>query len=104
MLLSHMDYTALIAVLKMSDDSARKIVFAIDLIKGGKLTEAQITEVISTLGNQYENLCERGKRPKIAKTSNNENLLRALLDVKYISSYKSDTEKDYIKVVNHQKR
>jgi hypothetical protein len=102
-LLNSKDNAELIAIHKVSNDTISRLRFAIGLIAGGKLTEAQVSEVLTALGGQYGNLCEPNKRPRIIKTDDNEKLLNALQHIKYISSFKAEDGKNVLKVVNRQK-
>jgi hypothetical protein len=102
-LLNSKDNAELIAIHKVSNDTISRLRFAIGLIARGELTESQVSEVITALGNQYDKLCEPNKRPTINKTDDNEKLLNALRHIKYISSFKAEDGKNVFKVVNRQK-
>ena len=87
-------------ILAYSTDAKHKVVLLIN--KLADRTFGEIDELLTQMGEPYDQIPERGKRPTIFLNQENVELVRKLVEVNYISSFKIDNEDERIRVNTKQ--
>lgn len=84
---------------KNATSEENKILFVTTLIENGYTDHNNIAELLSSIGNEYEEICDKSRRAKLHNNKLNSSLLNALENIKFISSYKEDDkDKNFLRV------
>jgi hypothetical protein len=86
-------------LLKNVTTKENKILLVTTLIENGYTDHNNITKLLSSIGNEYEDICNKSRRAKLHNNKLNSSLLNALENIKFISSSKEDDkDKNFIRV------
>ncbi len=86
-------------LLKNVTTKENKILLVTTLIENGYTDHNNITKLLSSIGNEYEEICNKSRRAKLHNNKLNSSLLNALENIKFISSSKEDDkDKNFLRV------
>lgn len=86
-------------LLKNVTTKENKILLVTTLIENGYTDHNNITKLLPSIGNEYEEICNKSRRAKLHNNNLNSSLLNALENIKFISSSKEDDkDKNFIRV------
>ena len=92
----NVEYDILEYLLKISSNEDRKIQLTTILIRNGVNNKNSITKFLFAIGGIYAEICDNEKRAKLSNSILNQQLLGALQQVGFISSFRE--EKDQLRV------
>lgn len=92
-------------LVNISKNESLKLELVVYVISAGLNDHNAITHLLTSVGGDYIELCNQDKRAKLSDNSLNRQLLEALQNVGYISSYQMDkNDKDKLKVYHKTKK
>lgn len=80
----------LVALLKCSSLKSSKTQLVTSIIRNGDTSHEHITQLLSTLGEEYADVCNNEKDAKLQKNTLNTNLLNTLVQAGFISPFKEE--------------
>jgi len=92
-------------LINISKNESLKLELVIYVIAAGLNDYSAITQLITSIGGDYIEVCEQDKRAKLPDNPLNRQLLEALQKIGYISSYQNDkNDKDKLKVYHKMRK
>lgn len=89
-------------LINISKNESLKLELVVYVISAGLNDHDTITSLLTSIGGDYIEVCNQGKRARLSDNALNRQLLEALQNVGYISSYQND--KDKLKVYHKTKK
>ena len=92
-------------LINISKNESLKLELVVYVISAGLNDHNAITHLLTSIGGDYVEVCNQDKRIKLSDNALNRQLLEALQNVGYISSYQTDkNDKDKLKVYHKMKK
>lgn len=92
-------------LVNISKNESLKLELVVYVISAGLNDHNAITDLLTSVGGDYIEVCNQDKRAKLSDNSLNRQLLGTLQKVGYISSYQPDrNDKDKLKIYHKMKR
>jgi putative uncharacterized protein (fragment) len=92
-------------LITISKNESLKLELVVYVISAGLNDHNAITHLLTSIGGDYVEVCNQDKRIKLSDNALNRQLLKALQNVGYISSYQTDkNDKDKLKVYHKTKK
>lgn len=92
-------------LIDISKNESLKLELVVYVISAGLNDHNAITHLLTSIGGDYIEVCNLDKRAKLSDNALNRQLLEALQNVGYISSYQTDkNDKDKLKVYHKTKK
>ena len=88
----------IVCVVKTSTDTNKKIALITNIVRNETINYILIRQLLDAMGDPYTEVGDKSKKPLLPNDALHQELLSALKQIKFISSYKEDKDGKYLRI------